>query len=418
MDAQQIYDNFHDQAKGTQGLAAAEQTAQELAAKYQDRAMTTQQMIDTIQSGWKGAAGEAASQGLAPLAENALNNHQHLGTGQDIVSRQVDSFHTAASQVQPVPAAPTLNDAIAAVAAGQSPQPILDQMENSQAAQQSNVDVYSRYVAASQYNTTNMPTLNSVDTAGAPIAVVPPATSQVSASQGATRPAAPTAAARVPVRGTSGRTSGSGARVSSAPSTGGTTRTSAAVPVISAPSTPVPVSQPAGSGSVNIGPVPVEPIVPVGGFLPPGAGEMLPGPGGSRSLPPPDGLPGEGARSGLRSGSGLGAPPGEGEPVAGGREGGVPGEGEGGSSGVAPDVAAEEEAMAAERGVTAGPSAAGPMLGGRGGKGGADAQHQRRYGLDEDGEARFGTQERTAPPVIGETPAEREHRYAKDAGRH
>jgi len=96
----------------------------------------------------------------------------------------------------------------------------------------------------------------------------------------------------------------------------------------------------------------------------------------------------------------------------------VPGEGEGGRSGVVPDVAAEEEAMAAERGVTAGPSVAGPMLGGRGGKGGADAEHKRRYGLDEDGEARFGTQERTAPPVIGETPAEREHRYAKDAGRH
>jgi hypothetical protein len=35
-----------------------------------------------------------------------------------------------------------------------------------------------------------------------------------------------------------------------------------------------------------------------------------------------------------------------------------------------------------------------------------------------DGEQRFGTEERTAPPVIGETPTEREQRHAQDAGRH
>lgn len=152
MDAQSIFDNFHTHAKGTQGLMAVAQTAQQLAAKYQDRALTTQQMIDTIHSGWKGAAAEAASQGLAPLAENALNNHQQLGTGQDIVSRQV------------------------AAAGGQNPQTVLEQIAHRQAVQQSNVDVYNRYVGASQYNTTNVPTLNTIDTPDAPNCMLPCAT--------------------------------------------------------------------------------------------------------------------------------------------------------------------------------------------------------------------------------------------------
>jgi hypothetical protein len=66
MDAQQIYDNFHTHAKGTAALTAAQETAQQLAAKYQDRALTTQQLMDSVQAGWKGTAAEAASQGLAP----------------------------------------------------------------------------------------------------------------------------------------------------------------------------------------------------------------------------------------------------------------------------------------------------------------------------------------------------------------
>jgi hypothetical protein len=76
MDAQQIYHNFHTHAKGTQGLAGAAQTARALAAKYEDWALNTQQMMHSLQAGWKGAAAEAASQGLAPLAENSLHSHQ------------------------------------------------------------------------------------------------------------------------------------------------------------------------------------------------------------------------------------------------------------------------------------------------------------------------------------------------------
>ena len=167
MDAEQIYDNFHTHAKGTQGLSAAQQTAQQLAAKYQDRAVATQQMIDGIQSGWKGNAAEAASQGLAPFAENALNNHQQLGSGQDIVSRQVSSFHTAVSEVRPVPPAPTMQNVITAVMNGQNPQPIMTQIMQNQVIQQANVDAYAKYVGASQYNTGNLPQVTTIGTQAA-----------------------------------------------------------------------------------------------------------------------------------------------------------------------------------------------------------------------------------------------------------
>jgi hypothetical protein len=66
---------------------------------------------------------------------------------------------------------------------------------------------------------------------------------------------------------------------------------------------------------------------------------------------------------------------------------------------------AEEEAVAAERGVSAPGStstAAGPMAGGRGGRRDSDVEHRRKYIVDEDGEARFGIDDQVAPRVIGE----------------
>ncbi|WP_132115056.1 hypothetical protein [Actinocrispum wychmicini] len=93
----------------------------------------------------------------------------------------------------------------------------------------------------------------------------------------------------------------------------------------------------------------------------------------------------------------------------------------GARGGAAPGVAAEEEAIASKRsGATGRPtsSATGPVAGGRGAKDGEDAEHKRRYGLAEDGEERFGTDERTVPPVIGETAIDRERRLAQEAGRH
>jgi hypothetical protein len=471
MDAQQIYDNFHTLAKGTQGLAAAAQTAQELAAKYQDRALTTQRMIDTLQSGWRGAAAEAASQGLAPLAENALNSHQQLGTGQDIVSRQVDSFHTAASQVQPVPPAPSMTDVIKATLTGHNPVPILDQMANHHAIQHANVDAYNRYVGASQYNTTNLPPLTAIDDSGAPVSVTRPVAAQATASPVGTQPSqglsaravqrSSTAVAGHTSRSSAGTPARGGAAAHAAtPARGGAAGSgvptvtshvpgsSSATTTSSAAPPPTTSTGPGiGSNPVGNGPVPAEPIAPVGGGFPPLGGGFPPLGGGFPPLG--GGWNGAGARSGsgalpgdgpgpvggagpVRGGAGALDEPGPGVGVprsangsslggrsgSGARTGGLPGEGTGGRSG-AVSGSAEEEALALERGGAVRPGGqpvVGPMGGGR--RRDKDAEHKRRYGLPEDGEQRFGIDELSAPPVIGETAAEREQRDAQERARH
>jgi hypothetical protein len=447
MDAQQIYDNFHSLARGTQGLAAAVQTAQELAAKYQDRALTTQQMIDTLQSGWRGAAAEAASQGLAPMAENSFNSHQQLGTGQDIVSRQVESFHTAASQVQPVPAAPSMNDVIGAALKGQNPMPILDQMANHHAVQQANVDAYNRYVGASQYNTTNLPPLTTIDDSGAPVSVVRPTAPPVSTRTSHGSPAhvirqSGTAVAGHASQSSTGIPARGGAVVSRVPRTTvpsatvpttshmpdspGTTTTSSVAPPPATSTGPGIGSNPTGNGPA--------PTSPIGGGLPPVDSGFPPvgggfPPVGGRQSPIGHGWNGTGARSGsgalrgddagpIRDGArALGEPePGAGVPRSTGDRAGSGARG--GRSGAVAG-SAEEEVLAAERGAAGragGTPLAGPMGGGRRRDG--DAEHKRRYGLAEDGELRFGIDELAAPPVIGETASEREQRDAQERARH
>ncbi|HYS40208.1 MAG TPA: hypothetical protein VEO01_31715 [Pseudonocardiaceae bacterium] len=421
MDAQQIYENFHPQAKGTGGLESAQQIAQELSHWFPDSAVSVQKLVDGIQAGWKGTAAEAASQGLTPLAENSLATGRQLGTAQDLISRQVGSFHTAVSEVQRVPAAPQMQNMIAAAATGQLPQPMLTQMAQHQAIQQANVDAYSKYVAASQYNTANLPPLSeSVPTQSAPVAVAPPAALPSAPAQ-----AAPGGGARamhlsggasggvpmgaVVASGGAGRTApspiggvGPSLPTSSGGGTGPTTISSAPASVTTSPA---PVwTPPVGSGGASspgsgqpawLG----EPIVPVGGLsAPPVEANPLPGvprPAAGSGVPGAE-LPGLG---GGRSSVLGGQVPGGG--AAAGEEDGV-----GPRSGAAPgSVAAEEDALATERGAVsrgASSTAAGPMMGGRGGKGERDAEHKRKYVVDEDGEMRFGSTERVAPPVIGE----------------
>jgi hypothetical protein len=447
MDAQAIYDNFHTHAQGTPGLATAQQTAEQLAAKYQDRAVATQQLIDGVQVGWKGAASEAAAQGLTPLAVSSLDTHQQLNSGQDIVGRQVDSFHTAVSEVQPVPPAPTMQNVVTAAAAGQDTTPMIDQMAHSYATQASNVDAYSKYVSASQYNTSNLPPITPVDTPNAPVSVTMPPPAAASTSSGtahgprmSTGSTAGTSATRAMAAGASGSRSGlsqpptnSGGPMPPTPSSGNgsTSTSSASSPVLPPPAQP---SQPAPSPSTPNGGLPIGSIVPVGGNAP---SDGDPWPGG---VAPVSGTPGNGgggsAGAGLRGGvgalneetgvpndirSGAGASGlrglTSGPNTAGGEEG------PGGRSGTGPGSpsVAEEDALSAEqgsasRGMTS--TSAAPMGGGRGVGSGEDTEHQRKYGVEEDGEELFGFSGRLAPSVLGETPTEREHRHEEEAGRH
>ncbi|HEY1575089.1 MAG TPA: hypothetical protein VGG05_27425 [Pseudonocardiaceae bacterium] len=163
------------------------------------------------------------------------------------------------------------------------------------------------------------------------------------------------------------------------------------------------------------------------GFNPP---PMTTGPGGPSTLPPGSGgtaggLGGAGGVSGAGGGmfggpmggmAGLGGGGGaSGGFGAGGARSGIGAGGlgagsessAGGSrSGIGAGSAAAEEAAMAEGGAGGGRGGAGggmPMgAGGRGGRGGDDGEHRRPSWLLETDEGIFGTDERTAPPVIGE----------------
>jgi hypothetical protein len=451
MDAQAIYDNFHTHAQGTPGLAAAQQAAEQLSAKYQDRAVATQQLIDGVQTGWKGAAAEAAAQGLTPLAVNSLDTGGQLTTGHGVVGQQVDSFHTAVSEVQPVPPAPQMSNVIAAAVAGQDTTPMIDQITHSYSVQASNVVAYSKYVSASQNNTSSLPPITPVDAPTAPVAVTtPPPTPAASASTGGTH--APTvsggSASRVNATRASGTGAsggggasrppaggGSGTPLSGSGSSGSTSISSAAPPVVSPPSQSSPTGPGGGSGPEQN--PPVGPVGPGGGT--PGGGVVWPGGGG-----PASGLPGDGENGGTGPGgrSGVGAitedagglgglRSGSGSPggrVAFGANSGAGGAGEqgpgssrsgaGAAAAAGAAGAAEDEALAAERGAgPGGMSSAGAMGAGRG-RGGEDSEHHRKFGVEEDGEELFGLDEAVMPPVVGENRVEREQRYAEEQSRH
>jgi hypothetical protein len=403
MDGQQIYDTFHNHANGAQGLSTAGQTAGRLAAKYVDHAVTTQQMINGTRSGWQGKAAEASLHGLAPFAENALNYHQQLNTGQDIVSRQVDSFHTLVSEVRPVPPAPQMQNVITAIMSGQDPKPMIAQIVAHQAIQQSNVDAYNKYVGASQYNTSNLPLMTTaLSTQSAPIAAVapPPAPSGTATAASTTRtpqvaggglpmesvlPSGGTPRSAAPTIAGGGSLSSVGP-VSSVP----TTIANAAPPSVPSPPVVAPPSNGPAAGSSPDPVRPVEPILPVGGI-----GQVE------------GGVPGKGvgSGSGIRGGAGEigsgGARSGSGSSLVGGQ----------------PKAGVRSGSAAVDRGAVPGGSpstAAGPMTGKRD----EDAEHRRKYDYDEDPDELFAATERVAPPVLGETAVEREARYADDADRH
>ncbi|HEX5406755.1 MAG TPA: hypothetical protein VFX16_31150 [Pseudonocardiaceae bacterium] len=378
MSAQQIYENFHQRATGTGGLTSAQRFAQELADWYPDSAVSVQKLVDGIQSGWQGDAAEAASQGLTPLAENSLTTGQQLDTAQDLISRQVGSFHTAVSEVRPVPSEPSMVDTIGAVLLGQAPVPMLAQMAQHNAVQQANVDAYQKYVSASQYNTTNLPLLaESVAARTTPITVAPMTVTETSAVTGtaatphlssATRPVSTGTttvpgqvvpqADSVPTAPTAGSADpaapqGSGAGVGAGATP--TTMASAAPPVtMSAAMSTTPAAAATGSA-----PSPGRQAGPTGIAVPPGVGRGEPAVTGD-----------------VRGGARGGAAPGAGS--------------------------VEEETLPGERIPGSTSTTGGPMMGSRGARGDADAQHKRKYGVDEDGETRFGIAEYVAPRVIGE----------------
>jgi hypothetical protein len=409
---QQIYDNFHTHATGSDALQAAQRSAYRLAGDYQDRAVATQKLIDGIRSGWTGQAAEAASQGLAPLAENTLQRGDDLNTAQDLVFRQADSWHTAVAKVQPMPPQPQLQNVITVFSSGQLPQPMLDQIRHYSTVAQSNVDAYGQYVAASRYNASTLPAdMPGAASTSAPVAAItPPPTSPSGVTSGGV--AGPSVHGGASVSPRSARSTRSHAvSVGATPVSAGPRPSRGSAPPGIVPSVATGGTAPAGSSSTGGG---------VAGSLGDATGSMSePSAGPVIDIGVGSGFPGPvtggwagspvGSRSGPNEPNQLDEPNQPDEDRPGGR---TP-EGPDGGAG-----AAEGETLAGERAAAvdgrSGEVGAGPM-GGRGAAREKDSEHRRKYDYGDDPEETFGVTEMVAPQVIGETDAQRRVRDAQAA---
>jgi hypothetical protein len=389
MSGDAIFRNFRD-AVGTGSWQEGQQAADHMAREMSRLAVDIKRLQDKLGAAWQGSAADAATRAVDPLAVEYINSSDFLSSSQDLLSRQVASFATAANSVQPVPPKPTTVDVVGAVlGAPTMEQRTLDYLN----ASQHNVDVYNAYYGASQYNTTNMPTtFGRITTDGATVTATPPTATLARGGPPTARPsaahrsAAPHGGSARSGGAPSGRpTSGSVQaglapgtiagqgnslpQTPSAPRPSRGTSVSAAQPVAGSPDGGVP-----GDGPRSGGPMPGS---AAGGSAASGSAGAGSAGAGAAGLAGPlgrvSGAPPAAPRSAVRARGGTG-----GETVA-----------EGGARGVAGARGAAGEPVVA-------PS-------GRGGRRGEDSEHRApEYLTEPDPEELFGISTRVAPPVIGE----------------
>ncbi|MQA09187.1 MAG: hypothetical protein GEU98_11695 [Pseudonocardiaceae bacterium] len=184
LSGEEIYQNFHN-GRGGAGLGEAAGIVRNLADNYRNRAGNLTKLTGSLGSVWSGIAGGAAGRDAAPIAESFASTAPDMHTVQDLVQRQVSSFDSAKSSVQPVPPAPNKPgfwENLLSLGG--------DTFEARQAAHNSaaqhNVDVMNNYALATEYNTSGLP--GGTGSSGAVVAGVGLAGAQV---PGLTSPATP-----------------------------------------------------------------------------------------------------------------------------------------------------------------------------------------------------------------------------------
>ena len=415
MTGQEIYDNFHKYAVGTAQWQAAHDAASEMADEFPDQAAQIKRLQDELASAWTGSAADAAQHGMNPLALEHLNIADDLRTAQDLMARQVGSFHDAANAVRQMPPEPTIQDPLAAIAFGQPLDPMLGQAIRYDAVAQHNVDVMTTYDGASRYNATTMPTAYGTLADNPTTITLPPTPSTSAATEpGKSHTVRPATANRVvPATGQpaaptgsagNGGNAGNGAPAPVPPSgvgavaPGASTTTSGSVPTGGAVTTP-----PANDGA-HAEPVAEPPLA--------GGGDANPIPVAGHAIDA--GPVGRGGLDALGGGA-IGEPVAGGDPASRGTRSGAGGPGRsGGGSGRSSGVVTEPDAMAAGQGERAAevPGGLSPAVQ----RGDTDDEHHRKYPLGIDADEVFaGGLPRLAPEALGETPQERAVRHAREA---
>jgi hypothetical protein len=392
MSGQAIYDNFvNHSGPGMAELSNSVIGTMRLSASYQDRAALMKSLAAGMEAAWQGDAAGAARRGAGPLAVEHEVAAPQIGDAAISMAQQAAAFETARNSVVPVPDMP------------EKPGP----WDNLISAGQANVFYERKLLAINAANEHNIAVMRAYEDAtrqnqamltGIPQVLNP--TNPGNGGEQLQQPGSPgprPMPGRIPVAGGGGSTGGGGGAAAgsqsaaqwSAPQASATGHTGLGethpdfaqpLPRPSGPADaglpkPIPQSQPsAGPGP---GSLPVGGLGPVGGS---GSGvdpRRAGGPGGARG----PGGPG-----------GSGGPGGPG--ADGGRSGGL---GARGLAGI--DSAGRGAAGAAGRG---GPGGAPGGAGARS-QNDEDSEHWRpSFLVEPDPDETFGTDEVTAPPVIGE----------------
>ncbi|MGQ0837709.1 hypothetical protein [Actinokineospora sp.] len=392
MSAHQIYEALRGGA-GTSSLATGYDIANAEAGLEAERAKLINRIAQKIEAGWQGQAGAAAFGAAKPIADVSIVGADNLERTHALLRDQADGFDSASGSVLPVPPSPPETGFLDDITPWSTDTE--SEIERYRQDSEHNIRVYGMYDDQSTANEQALPMdYSSLTDPGGAITV--------------TGPDKPGLPPNPP--GTGDPTD--------PPGTGVDSRDQPRTPPPNPPLPPdqppfVPTDRPQPDRPQTTNPndfVPTTPTTPPGTGRPPlvplvPADPALAGgyPGGR------GGAGGFGGGTGSGGGYGPGARPGEYGP--GGRPGAAagaehgPGSRSGGAPGGEHGPGGRGAAAAAGRGAggVGGAGMGGMGAGGGRGQGGEDSEHTRASFLQEnDPEAIFGTDQITAPPVIGE----------------
>jgi hypothetical protein len=418
MTGAEIYHNFRGgTGDNGAGLYSSAFRVQVLVRNYNERTRSITGLTTSMESAWQGDAGGAARRGAGPLAVEHGLAGDTMATAETTLGSQFDAFRSAqrtVTEVPPTPDKPSAWDNLTSL--GGAGRNYENQVTQVNAANDQNVLIMEAYEGESEANASAMPTTYGriTDDYAAvgierPVPPTPPP-SYVPPPGTGTDPGSYTPGSNGNHNLPGSNDSNNSGNPNNNPGNGNGNNTN---PNQTNPSDfrpPSTVEPPRGlPPGQNPGQNPHHPGAP--GMVPPafgpnggggggsGGGSRGFGPGGGRAFGPG----GSGGMGGPGSGGGSGS--GSGGPGAGAR---------GLGSGFGPGGAAAAAEGAAGRGGMGG-GAGGGMGGGRGGMGGGmggggrrgegedDAEHERpSFLVEPDPHDTFGTDEVTAPPVIGE----------------
>jgi hypothetical protein len=387
MSGQEIYENFKS-GVGPERLQASGETIAALVKNYENRKTSISNLTKRMESAWQGDASGAAQRGAGPLAVEHGVAAPEMNTAQELVASQVAVYRFADATVVPVPAEPEKPgfwDNL--LSAGQAGENYENQMTRVNAANDRNIAIMGTYEDVTSTNTSRMPTS---------YGSITPDHSAIGVQEQKEPPVPLPPKGRPP--GTGGNLNQSNNvnnQVGQPPGPGGDQ--------LLGPSRPPQQNQPNRPPNQQTDP---SDFLPPGGPKPPGPGPVPPpGPGPNPPLTPTFfGPPGFGPTGGYADSSSRGGPGNSGARGFGGTAG-EEGRGVRGPGAAAAEAAAGRGAGPGG-GMGRGAGMGGMPMGGGGGargQGQEDGAHQRpSYLVEGDPDETFGTDEVTAPPVIGE----------------